>query len=162
MVSPLSSLLSTLALTTNSPQQRKRKLASSEGMDEGMDEESTAKRSRRTLFSQIRNSIGWLFGLDTVTQSKSICSREIREGIQSEFGDDTGTGRQAMAGIVMNSLREKVFTDLNLKGFFVGPGDLYGADYSIYVCISTMCISVATTHCNIFIAYPLLIGWRPV
>jgi hypothetical protein len=30
------------------------------------------------------------------------------------------------------SLPDLVFQDLNKKGYFVGPGDVYGADYSIY------------------------------
>ena len=33
----------------------------------------------------------------------------------------------------LNQLRRNVFCDLNERGFFVGPADIYGADYSIYV-----------------------------
>ena len=33
----------------------------------------------------------------------------------------------------LQQLKQNVFYDLNEKGFFVGPADIYGADYSVYV-----------------------------
>ena len=42
------------------------------------------------------------------------------------------------------SLPDLVFQDLNRKGYFVGPGDVYGADYSIYTGNPSDTHSIAT------------------
>jgi len=44
------------------------------------------------------------------------------------------------------SLHDLVFQDLNKKGYFVGPGDVYGADYSIYTGSPSDNHSIATVR----------------